>query len=232
MRPRLPLLALGSLTVSCASSLTSQVDEPFGASPYEPSMPSQRISGMLGIHEITSVDVGVDQSVGDDASADDLSVPWIGAQWQVPLRQERLEWGYEAGFSVGWESDRDAVVIDTGTVLVHADNDLRIADLSVGLYAGAPLGERMRIYGGVGPLLQFGWIELELDEDIDGDGSLSENGIGTGIYARVGFEIQTSPSSSVGLVARWVESNIDLGGTLDELDLEGVQIGIVATTGF
>jgi opacity protein-like surface antigen len=189
-----------------------------------------RVTGIVGIAELTALDLEVDPSVGTASGDGDLSVPLIAAQFQVPLRQQRLEWGYEGGFSLGWESDRDAVVIDTGTVLVRADNDLRVFDLSGGLYVSRALGERLRVYGGAGPLFQFGSIDLELDQDIGGEDSIDEDGFGMGYYTRVGLDLAVSPRTTFGFVVRWVDSNIDLGPTLRDIDFQALQVGLAVTT--
>ncbi|MFT5049416.1 MAG: opacity protein-like surface antigen [Chlamydiales bacterium] len=220
------------LTVGCSATPTRSRSQAWDAPPSQRRSSGSRVSGIIGVTDITALNLELDPAFGSTTRDDGLSMPMIGAQGQVVNRSGRLEWGFEGGFSLGWDSDREAVVIDTGTVLVLADNNMRIFDLSGGLFVGTTTRRGMRIYAGAGPLLQYGHIDLDLGESINGRGSLTEDGLGFGYYSRAGVEIETSPGTTVGFVVRWVDSSIDFGGAVNELDMEAVQIGFVMTTGF
>jgi len=191
-----------------------------------------RVTGIIGITEVTALGVNLNNNIGNTVEDADTSMPLIGAQVQVPLRPGRLEFGYEGGFSLGWDSEHEAYYIDTGVVLVATDNKVRLFDVSGGLYLSTMLGRRWRLYGGAGPVFQFGKLDLDYDQPINGRTSDSGSGVGLGYYARTGLEVKTSPGTSVGLVVRWVDSSVDLGGTLGDLDIEALQVGIAVTSGF
>lgn len=196
------------------------------------STPRPRVTGIVGITEISALDLDLGSRVGDTTDDASLSTPLIGAQFMYPVRRQRLEWGYEGGFSLGWKNDTNAYVIDTGTVLVQADNEMFLLDFSGGLYVAKTLGQRVRIYGAAGPLMQFGSVDLDLDQPINGDDSLDGSGVGLGYYARTGIDIEARPGTSWGLTLRWVDSRFDMGGSLGRMDVEAVQLGLAVTTGF
>ena len=71
-----------------------------------------------------------------------------------------------------------------------------------------------------GPLLQ--WANYDSEDSVfgfDDDGS----GFGAGWYARAGLEFAVSRSTLIGFSVRWSESSVDLGGNLDDLEIEGLQ---------
>lgn len=221
-----PLLLLAAS--GCAGL---QGDDPFGGSFDDSLGEGQRLSGVVGVAAL-DVDVTAAPGAGEVVRDDDFNVPFVAAQWQKALGGEAVELGFEAGFSIGWDTDRDAVYLDDGSAILIADNELCVIDLSLGGYASTALGERFRLYGGVGPLVQFAWIDLDFDQPLDGRDSVDESGLGFGYYARAGLEYEVSEGTGVGLVARWADATVDLGGLLDELAVEGVQVGVVVTTGF
>lgn len=193
-------------------------------------LPSGYVSGILGVTDVDALELELSPSIGTTTENETLTLPLIAAHAQMPLKQDGLQWGYEMGFAFGWEGDRDAVIIDTGTVLVQADNDLWLLDLSGGLWVGTWIAERFRVYAGAGPLVQFGSVDLELDTPINGLNDLDESGIGYGYYSRIGVEVEIYPGTSAGFTARWVDSFVDLGGTMRDLDVEAIQFGFVVTS--
>jgi len=225
--PRALVLSLPLLVSACATSSAGvQREEPLpGSAPR-----AGRVTGMIGVTDITALDIELDSSLGE-ADSEDLTLPLIGAAYQFPsVSRTALEWGFEAGFGIGWDSEHEAVVVDTGTVLVVADNDLRLIDLYGGLYAATKLGRKWRAYGGAGPVLQFGRADLDFDQPIDGSSSASESGVGYGYYTRAGLEYEFARDTWIGLVARWADTKLDLGGEIDELELEAVQLAFAVTT--
>ena len=230
---RICLLLCALLAPACAATSFGGASVA-QSSPWETQTPKStaRVTGIIGVTEITSKGLNLSNSVGEATEEDDSTLPLIAAQVQVPVRNARLEWGYEGGFSLGWKSERNAYVIDTGTVLISADNQAFLFDISGGLYLARMFGGRVRLYGGAGPLMQFGSVDLDLDQAINGDDSLDGSGVGLGYYVRTGFDVQTSPGTLVGLSLRWVDSEVDLGGKLGTLENEALQIGLAVTSGF
>lgn len=223
----LPLLAVvTSLALGSCATVQSNYDN-YGSSSNLRSTPQSasaqpRISGIIGVTEL-------DQDLGSEST--EYSLPMIAAAWQMPVRDKVFEFGAEAGFSLGWDSERTSVALGN-SVIVFADNNIRLFDLSLGAYASKKLGERLRLYGGVGPLLQWASVDLDFENDFNGRDGINENGFGYGYYTRVGLELEVQRGVGVGLVARWVDSKVSLGGLLGDTDLEALQVGLVVTTGF
>lgn len=227
---RLLLLLCALLATACSATSAGYSSQQWQQSSRPSASP--RVTGIIGITEVTALGVDLNNNIGETVEDADTSMPLIAAQLQVPIRPGRLEFGYEGGFSLGWDSEHEAYFIDTGTVLVATDNKVRLFDLSGGLYLAASLGQRWRVYGGVGPVFQFGKVDLDYDQPINGRSSNSGSGVGLGYYARTGIDLRTGPGSAIGLVVRWVDSSVDLGGSLGDLDIEALQIGLAVTTGF
>lgn len=150
-----------------------------------------------------------------------------------PMRGERLKLGFEGGFTLGWQGDTGFVSVGNGTVVVVSDNDLFVMDVFVGAFAELFLGEKIRVYGGAGPLLQFGAVDMEFfDESDNSYVDISESGFGGGIYTRAGIELELSRGTFVGFGVRWLDSSVSLGSKLGNLDFQGVQAALTVTTGF
>ena len=79
-------------------------------------------------------------------------------------------------------------------------------------------------------MVQFGWIDLELDQTINGMDSFDESGTGVGYYTRAGIQFEVQPGTMTGFFVRWVDSTIDFGAEIEELELEAVQFGLVVST--
>ena len=235
MRLNIHLILAVALLTAC-SSLPADLDagpSQYGSSQRPKSFSAGTyVSGIVGVTDVTALNLELDSDFGTTVDDNELTLPWIAASLQVPVVKKKVEVGYEAGFSLGWQSDRNAIVIDTGTVLITADNDLRLFDISGGLFVATTIFDRLRLYGGAGPLAQFGRVDLELGQDINGDGSVAESGFGVGYYARTGIDLALAGSTSVGIVVRWVDSKLDFGSRFEKLDIEALQYGIAVTTGF
>ena len=103
-----------------------------------------------------------------------------------------------------------------------------LIELYGGPFVSLFLGERWRVYGGVGPMLQWASYDQEsADTDFNGNGS----GFGTGWYARTGLELAVRPGLMIGAGVRWSDSVVDLDSGLGDLDLEGIQWAFTVTTG-
>lgn len=196
------------------------------------SAPSEgtRIQGMIGLTEVTDVSVGLDPALGEIRDDGVAQLPMIGGVFMRPLGGDRLKFGVEGGFTVGWENDTGVVAINNGNLLVVSDNNLFLMDIFVGPFAELFVGERIRVYGGAGPLLQYGQVDVEF---IDNNSFIdeTESGFGGGIYTRAGVEFDLGRGSLVGFGVRWLDSSVNLGGRMGDLDFQGVQFALTVTTG-
>jgi len=159
---------------------------------------------------------------GIELDSSDLSLPILGGVFQQALRGDRLQFGVEGGFTFGFKGDRATVILPNSVVIV-ADNDVLLADLFGGLYINRYIGRNLRLYGGVGPLLQYGRIDLEYIDQFNELQGIKESGWGVGLYARAGLEVNLAPGTYVGVGVRWIDSHVNMSGPLDDLDYEAVQ---------
>jgi len=225
------LLVLGSCAqTDFARPARSTEPAPQYRSDYGPS-DGTRIQGLIGLTEVTDIQVGLDPSYGEIQDEGTSSFPLIGGVFMHPLRGERLRFGLEGGFTVGWEGDTGIVAINNGTVLVVSDNDIFLLDLFVGPFLELPLGQKARVYASAGPLLQYGRVEMDYI-DTGEYVNHSETGFGGGVYARTGIEFDIGGRNLIGFGVRWLDSSVSLGGALGDLDFQGVQMAVTATTGF
>jgi len=232
MKTTLLTISLSTLLLGACSTVPQargRMDDAYG--PNAERTP-RRVSGLVGVMEVTTFDLSLKPGLGQVVSDNDITMPMFGAQTQIPIRSGGIEFGFEAGFSFGWKSDREAIQIDDGTFLITSDNQVRIGDLSGGLYVAVPIGERARIYGGAGPVLQWTSVDLEFDSPLGGNTNVDENGFGAGYYARTGVDVDMGQGTLVGLFGRWVDSSADLGGPLDDVELETIQFGLSVTASY
>jgi hypothetical protein len=194
----------------------------------EPFAPGAMAQGWIGLAEINVQDVDIDSSLGSYDS-DDASVPVIGGAFLTPLAGDRVKLGLEGGLSIDWEGDIDALVAGGGGLYVSASSDLFLTDFFIGPYVDGWLTKRTRVYGAGGVLMQYGAIDSEWIDTTSGPVHVSEDGFGGGVYARTGIEFLISPRTLLGFGLRWVDSAIDFGEQIDEIDLEQYQYLVTVT---
>jgi hypothetical protein len=156
-----------------------------------------------------------------DIEYDDMQVPTIGGGAQWKLAGDRIDIGVEAMLAFSWRSDATAIAVGGGGAAVAVDVDLFVFDLYGGPFASMFLGDNVRLYASVGPLMQ--WAEYEESSLFD-DGNSS--GFGLGYYARTGLELMVGRGSMIGMGVRWSDSAVDLSSESGDLDLRGVQIAL------
>lgn len=221
-------VALAWLLSACAAQQNYSVPPPRTQSMVEP---RPLVQGLIGVSTFDKVERSGGNDPGPVVREPDLrTLPLLGGVWQQPLGGERLHYGIEGGFSFGWDGSVSAFALGGGLVVAF-DNDLFLLDLFLGPYVGTPLGDKWRLYGGVGPLLQFADFELN-SQDTAAAPSRDGSGFGYGYYARTGIEYALSAKTLVGLALRWIDSKVDLSGGLGDLDVEGVQAMVTVSQSF
>ena len=156
-----------------------------------------------------------------NAADDDLArMPTLGGGAMYKLGGERMDWGVEGMLGFSGRAGATAFYAGGGGAAVAVDIDLLVFDLYAGPFVSVFLGERLRVYGAAGGLLQWASFDQSgASADDTGDGS----GFGSGYYVRGGAEFSLSPGTMLGLGVRWSESRVDLSGDLGNLDLAGTQ---------
>jgi len=107
-----------------------------------------------------------------------------------------------------------------------------VDDFFGGAFADLALGEKLRAYAGVGPVLQFGQIDFEYQDPINGHVRIYDSGFGTGYYTRIGLEFQINPKMSIGAGFRYVDTSVDFGGAIDSMDFKQEQYLVTFTESY
>jgi opacity protein-like surface antigen len=217
----------GSLSGSAVIPQSSSGDSRQYTRPIEWRPGQTLMQGFFGasLFERVEVDGGGPGEVdGDDGELD--QIPLLGGGGQFKTSGENIDFGLEGMISFGWRGNAEAFVIGGGGAAVAVDVDLFLIDLFGGPFVSKLLAEKLRVYGAAGPLFQFA------DYTQTGNG-LSEDGSGFGFgwYARTGFEFALASHLMIGLGVRWSDSSMDLGGSLEDLELEGLQTMITVSSG-
>ena len=191
-------------------------------------MPGQPLlQGFLGIsyfENVTVEDSGSGEIDGDKGDLDQLPIIGGGGQWK--LAGERVDFGLEAMFSFGWRGNAEAFVVGGGGAAVAVDVDLLLFELYGGPFVSIFLGDKTRLYGAVGPVMQFA------DYDQSGGGtSESGSGFGSGLYARTGIEFMLPSRTLIGVGARWSDTTIDLDNGVGDLEIDGLQLLFTVSRG-
>ena len=182
--------------------------------------------GMIGITRMENLET--DRVEG---SNDFNQMPLIAGAFQWPLWGNRIDLGLEAGGSLSFRTNGGGFYFRSGGAVVAVNIDTFLFDLNGGLFASTHLGDKLRLYGGAGPLLQF--ANYSYQPDIAGTiSSRSSSGFGGGWYARAGLEIVVSRAMMIGIGARWSDSQVSLGSGLGNLDVSGTQAFVSFTSGF
>lgn len=170
---------------------------------------------------------GIDRQGGSlppaDGADDDLAqYPILGGGAQWKLGGERVDFGFEGMLGFGWRANATAFAVGGGGAAIALNVDLTVFELYGGPFVSMFLNERLRAYAAAGPVMQWADYSQEgpLGQGLDGSGS----GFGTGLYARTGLELATSPATLVGLGVRWFDTTVDLSGGLGDLDVDGLQV--------
>jgi hypothetical protein len=176
------------------------------------------LQGFIGWTTFSEVSVEGDGAEIDGDRGDVDEFPLIGGGGQMKLAGERVDIGVEGLLSFGGRANAEAFVVGGGGAAVAIDVDMLVFELYGGPFASVFLGDKLRLYGAAGPLLQF--IEYEQEGGgFEDDGS----GFGAGFYARTGLEFVLPSRVLIGLGARWSDTSVDLGGDLGDLDVEGLE---------
>lgn len=152
---------------------------------------------------------------------DDMQVPTIGGGAQWKLGGDKIDVGLEAMLAFSWRADAAAIAVGGGGAAVAVDVDLFVFDLYGGPFASMFLGDNLRVYASVGPLMQ--WAQYE-ESSLVNDGNSA--GFGLGYYARTGLEVVLGRGTMIGLGVRWSDSTVDLDSDSGDLDLSGVQVAL------
>ncbi len=242
---RLPALALSLCLTACAAPMGRALLAPREPEPQSSPRPPQQplpiprrsepvwrpgqplMHGFLGVSSFEHVeaDGGAAGSIdGDEGDLDELPLIGGGAQWL--LGGERIHYGLEGLLSFSWRGDTEAFVIGGMGAAIAVDIDLLLFELYGGPFASMFLGDKLRLYGAAGPLLQFADYS-QSGNGLGDDGS----GFGAGWYARSGLEFVLPSRTLIGFGLRWSDTTVDLDGNIGDLEIEGLQAMLTVSRG-
>ncbi|VGO12470.1 hypothetical protein PDESU_01023 [Pontiella desulfatans] len=165
---------------------------------------------------------------GDSVEVDMSTLPQLGGAWATLPKGEKLQFGMEASFLLGFKFDDVNTYSGVKNVYVDVSSYLWMFDIAGGVYANLPLGEKLRLYIGAGPLIMLGYYNSESDYV---NTSHSDTSFGWGAYARTGFELQVHPGGYLGAGIRGNWCDIDFTDVGGASEISGVAAFITYTAG-
>jgi hypothetical protein len=171
-----------------------------------------------------NIDTGSNTTIENNGTT---ILPVIGGGGQWKLSGDKVDFGIEGMFSMGWQANATAVAVGGGGAAVAVDFGLLLVDLYGGPFVSMFLGDKTRVYVAAGPLLE--WASYDQSS---GFTSTYANGFGAGVYARTGIEFLMASQTLIGLGVRWSKSTVSLNNNLGNMDLEGLQAVLTVTRGF
>ena len=196
------------------------------------------IQVFLGVLKLDD-DTGEWDEISDgNVDVDFSSLPSGGIEAEFPFYQGFVHWGLNPGGSIAWKSDdtnfSGRVDGETGgTVRVDIDNSLFIGELHLGGYVRGRLTDRITTYAAAGPMVIYGYHEVEDESLEDADGTVVEDGvdlsetdssdINLGFYGRAGVDFEIRDKQHLGFGIRYMSGELDFNKTVGELDVEGPQ---------
>ena len=189
------------------------------------------VQGMIGISRMSDDPQG---AFADSGGVRDGSVtlPVLMMAVQHPLAGAHVQTGIEWGGTLGWERDVSYRASDIGGERIRHEDNLWIGDLFAGAFATLWFDGGARAFAGAGPLLHYGFVEYEFDDEGGDFVHVHESGFGSGVYARTGFEVPLWDNTWAGLQVRWLEADLDFNGDAGTFDTGAVQIMFSVTQGF
>jgi len=194
-----------------------------------------RVQGLIGVMEFKSDTYTRQDSAGDNYQGKMPTIPVFGGMWQYGLfGGDTVTLGAEGGILFGFDSYSTTLIGGGNGLYVHIKNKFFLIDGMIGLNIDIHPGNRVRLYAGAGPLLMYGNLKTDNDDEasIDIIEDESAGAADIGLYARAGFEIRVTKATFCGFQARYVDAELDFGRDLGEFDMQGMQYMLTFTRNF
>jgi len=210
------------------------VDEEKAAKTQSPRL----IQGLIGVMEFDSDSYDLVDANGDRYTSDMPTIPFLGGMWQNSyLHGDVVSLGGEAGILFGFVNDSTTLtsVGNSNVIHISVKNKFFVVDTMFGLNMDIHPSEKFRIYGGAGPLLLYGNLKTDNQDDeastqIVEDSSNSDFDIG--LYGRIGTDILLGETTRFGVQVRYVDAELDFGSKQGQVDMTGVQYMVTFTEKF
>lgn len=190
--------------------------------------PNYAIQALLGGVRYDGLEFTTTDDGGEDITTDMSRLPQLGGAWSTLPKGEKLQFGLECSFLLGFKFDDVTTYNGTHATYVNVSSSLWLMDFAGGAYANLPLGEKLRLYGAAGPLMMLGIYNSETDYSYVSQ-SLTE--FGFGVYARAGLELQVQRNGYLGAGLRGTYSNIDFTEAGGSSELKGIAVFLTYTAG-
>lgn len=195
------------------------------------------VQALLGAVQFENLKIDNTSGTGDPVEVDVSLVPQLGAAWGTLPGEGRFQLGLEASFLLGFRLDTvNAASIGGSGLYVSISTSMWMFDLAGGPYANLFLDKkkRVRLYGGVGPLMTYVDYrserkETDTDEEVY---DTNESVFGIGVYARAGVEFRIYEYGMLGVGARGTWSNVDFSDVGGNSELVGGAAFVSFTAGF
>ncbi|HEY9035938.1 MAG TPA: hypothetical protein VIM96_04425 [Pseudomonadales bacterium] len=192
------------------------------------------VQGAVGVLQADDAWTYKDPVTGVDLNSDLGDLPYGGANAQIVLSEAHdIEFGFESGGLVSWDSDSRVLEAKDNSVIVELDNALYTVELAFGLFAAWKPADAVRFSVSAGPALVWGSVSTDDDSGVyikgdDGAGGTvyavggRDYDTDFGAYARVGIDFLFSDELIMGLAAKHVNYTLDFDDN-SELNLDGWQ---------
>jgi len=194
----------------------------------------QAYIGAMAFDEQTGV---LQDGSGDPVEIDFANLLNIGIDAETPMgtRDTGVEWGINAGASVGWRGSDTRYSGSVGgggaNIEFRVDNEMLLVEGHIGPYLRAHIGERLDLYIGAGPAIVFAELDADQDDEDDattrgdivlGDGDDSD--VVLGLHARAGLEFDLGEGRQWGVGVKYLAADMDFNNTVGKFDLAGFSV--------
>ena len=193
----------------------------------------------LGIAELDDQTASWTDNNNESVDVDFSSLPTAGLELEYLFGRGFVHWGINPGGSVSWKNEDvtfsgSLTENDGGTITYEADNSLLLVELHLGGYLRGRITERITTYLSAGPMIMYGYHEVE-DENYTetppsgsparsptSDNSDSSD-VAVGFYSRAGVDFEIGDNRYLGLGVRYISTELDFDRTIGKIDVKGPQ---------
>jgi len=200
--------------------------------------PQRLVQGLLGVMKFDDDTYSI---LATDADGNDVhyegkipTMPFLGGMWQNSfMHGDFISLGGEAGVQFGFVNESTTLYAGGNGIKVKFKNRFFVANVPLGINLDLHPTNKFRIYAGAGPLLMYGYLKIETDDDASIDAASSgTSGFDIGYYGRIGTDIVIGHSTRFGFQAQYTDARLDFNGDQGRLDMRGVQYMITFTEAF